>query len=535
MLNQAAAPINKYLLIPSIPTPNGRMHLGHIGGPYLRVDILARHLRMLGHKAYIACGLDSYDSYTVYQSFKEQRLPLIINNDYYTAILDDLADMDIHPDIMINPLDDEWGPRYQDWCKLIFSELEHKQALVAVREQMLWDKQRHTYLIGCWLIGQCPYCKVKAESYFCESCGAHFRPEEILSPAARSTSQDNIARVDMLNLFMKILPLNSTQLKGVNSSIHQNFMAFLVKQNSLMRMTTPNPWGIALSDKQGYNYMFFNYGFVFAYFLMLGEKIGELDGSCGNAFAYDSPFTNIASFGMDNAIPFLSSVYGITGHCKQFKPFDAYLINYFYHLDDSKFSTSRQHAIWAASAIRGAKLCSDIIRLYLASIGVDTKPGSFITEDFLEFYNTTVGWLNDCVKPALTLLVKATNLSMVDGLLNRLDSLLEKQVIALDSSHYQPQLGVSLIREWVDIYPSLGSVSDYYWWLKGLSLLTYPFMPKFGSVLWQALMANSTPNLQDFLRMGPLNLAHYQYTATPITQQDMQVLLNNSNAVFIKD
>jgi methionyl-tRNA synthetase len=535
MLNQAITSVGKYLLIPSIPTPNGRMHLGHIGGPYLRADILARHLRMLGHKAYIACGLDSYDSYTVYQAFKEQRPPLTINNDYYTAILDDLADMDIHLDIMINPIDNAWGPRYQHWCRLIFSKLERKGALVAVREKMLWDKQRHAYLIGCWLVGQCPYCKLKAESYFCESCGAHFKPEEILSPRARTTPQDDIERVDILNLFMKILAPNIEQLKGVNSTIYQNFQTFLTKQDSLMRMTTPNPWGIALTDRQGYNYMFFNYGFVFAYFLMLGEKIAELDRSCCNAFAKDSSFTTIASFGMDNAIPFLASVYGITSHCKQFKPFDAYLINYFYQLDESKFSTSRQHAIWAASAIRGAKLSSDIIRLYLASIAVDTKPGSFVTEDFLKFYNTVVGWLNDCVKPALARLANATRLSTADSLLNRLDSLLEKQVIVLDYSHYQPQLGVSLIKEWIEMYPSLDSVSAYYWWLKGLSLLTYPFMPKFSTALWEALMANSTPSLQDFLTITPLNLAHYQYTATPITKQEIQVLRNNSSTVFIKE
>lgn len=87
-----------YLLIPSVPTPNGRLHLGHIGGPYLSTDILARYLRLCGHSARMITGTDDFESYVTAQAAKEQRTPEQICRYYHSLIADDLAAMDIEPD-----------------------------------------------------------------------------------------------------------------------------------------------------------------------------------------------------------------------------------------------------------------------------------------------------------------------------------------------------------------------------------------------------------------------------------------------------
>lgn len=84
---------------------------------------------------------------------------------------------------------------------------------------------------------------------------------------------------------------------------------------------------------------------------MFGELAGKLMGINKNAFAHDADVVTICSFGIDNALPFLSSVLGISHGCPQYKSFDYYLVNYFYYLDGSKFSTSRQHMIGVEDAI----------------------------------------------------------------------------------------------------------------------------------------------------------------------------------------
>ncbi|WP_428992044.1 class I tRNA ligase family protein [Bathymodiolus heckerae thiotrophic gill symbiont] len=46
-----------------MPTPNGRFHIGHISGPYLKTDILARNLKFLGHDVKVMSGVDTYEAH----------------------------------------------------------------------------------------------------------------------------------------------------------------------------------------------------------------------------------------------------------------------------------------------------------------------------------------------------------------------------------------------------------------------------------------------------------------------------------------
>src|SRR5947209_5131772 len=54
-----------YLLIPGIPTPNGPFHLGHIAGPFLRMDALARYRRMRGDRAVVISGTDAFETHVL--------------------------------------------------------------------------------------------------------------------------------------------------------------------------------------------------------------------------------------------------------------------------------------------------------------------------------------------------------------------------------------------------------------------------------------------------------------------------------------
>ncbi|MCM3755016.1 class I tRNA ligase family protein, partial [Bacillus licheniformis] len=53
--------------MPIPPTPNGRLHLGHIAGPYLRMDMLCRYLRSQGHHVRVVSAVDGFDSYVLWK------------------------------------------------------------------------------------------------------------------------------------------------------------------------------------------------------------------------------------------------------------------------------------------------------------------------------------------------------------------------------------------------------------------------------------------------------------------------------------
>jgi methionyl-tRNA synthetase len=230
---------------------------------------------------------------------------------------------------------------------------------------------------------------------------------------------------------------------------------------------------------------------------MFGELYGKLTGTHQNAFAQDSSIITIASFGHDNALPFLSSILGITAACEQYKPFDYYLVNYFYTLDGSKCSTSRGHAIWVHEVINKKHCSSDIIRLYLSSIDVRNDTGNFDSTEFNQFYEKTLEWQNRFILDALP------NVPEVDApcpphLKEHLNTLLAVQERTLQPHHFVPHEAVNTIQAWLKLGHDLKrQTTSYFWWLQTFSLFLYPFMPKLGKALWQSLGYQQLPTIDD--------------------------------------
>lgn len=488
-----------YLIIPSVPTPNGRLHLGHIAGPYLSADILARYLRIHGHTSLIISGTDSYESYVTAQAIKENLTAEQVCHHYHSLIEQDLLAMDIFMDAFINPLDERWAASYQKWHEKIFEQLVNGGMTEDVKENLLWDKEAERYLTGCWFHGTCPTCEENVTGYFCEVCGDHFRPEE-----ARVMGNDIQEIVS--NVFLRISKEISIEGIGINNNIANVFHKFLKKQRHLFRLTTHSDWGLTYKN----NSVLFNYGLMFAYFLMLGEVAGKIFKTNQNAFSLNSSVITICSFGIDNAVPFLSSSLGVSAACKKYKPFDHYLVNYFLYLEDSKFSTSRNHAIWVNEVINNKHYSSDIVRLYLSSIDISNCTGNFVAIDFISFYNKTVSWIEEFILHPIQRLVEREVYACDEHLKNTITSNIifqEKEVVL---NKFSPFKRYSVLNKWLEFGTKIDKYSEnYFWWLKMASLFLYPIMPKLGELLWQALGYKNFPLLQDFFTQPSMPLQKY--------------------------
>ncbi|MCW8445603.1 methionine--tRNA ligase [Fluoribacter gormanii] len=481
-----------YLFIPSVPTPNGRLHLGHIGGPFLSADILARYLRLCGHSARIISGTDSYESYAAGKAEEEHTHPEDTCHHYHALIAHDLEQMNIQCDEFINPLDNKWNASYQKWHEEIVQQLLENKATTRLKENMLWDERNQRYLTGYWLQGNCPVCYERTASYFCEHCGAHFRPEEMIH-------EGGLEPKEVENIFLQ-LPRNVDLIsKGINQNLQTLFHTYQVLQNYRFRLTTQCDWGLVDKTDLEHSRTLFSYGFVFAYFLMFGEIAAKIMGINKNAFAADSDVITISSFGIDNALPFLSSALGISSACPQYKSFDYYLVNYFYYLDGSKFSTSRQHMIGVDEAINQKGLSSDIIRMYLASIDVRNQTGNFVMNDFIQYYNKIVDWFEHRVVYGIQNLPELVMHSCTQSLQHQLCELFSIQEQVLQPAQFLPHIGVQSLNHWMVLSQNIDPCTDdYFWWLKGFSLVIYPYMPKLGETIWHALGYEQLPSYADF-------------------------------------
>lgn len=510
-LHNSPNKINQYLLLPSVPTPNGQLHLGHIGGPFLSADIFARHAQLLGHQAHIIAGTDSYESFVTIRAQTENKTPTETCNYYHDLITQDLALFNIQISEMVNPLAARWHTRYIHWHKQIFETLVQKNATRILLEHVLWNQHEQRYTTGCWLNGICPSCQTEITGYFCEKCGAHFRPEEV-SQAHDRSSNHHLVNEKNNNLFMELSSQFNIQGKGINTKIEIAYKHFLQKQNRLFRLTANSKWGLPIPSNYSLpRSTLFNYGLMFAYFLFMGEIFGKLNDTHKNAFAHDSDVTTICTFGIDNAIPFLASTHGISSHYEDYKPFDYYFVNYFYHLNGSKFSTSRGHAIWANDIIKQKGADCDLVRLFLALIDVRNHEGNFNSDQFTQFYNNQIQWIQRCVIEPLSLF-KTPKHNIIDHqIIEMLSHMLVQQQLLLQPHNFMPHLAAKLILDWQFKMENYNKNNQYFWLMKGLVLLACPFMPRFCQNIWHALGYENQPSINyfDLLPKNSLqNLSH---------------------------
>jgi methionyl-tRNA synthetase len=76
---------------------------------------------------------------------------------------------------------------------------------------------------------------------------------------------------------------------------------------------------------------------------------------------------------------------------------------------------------------------------------------------------------------------------------------MEERGTVLDPHHFDLGRSVDQLAAWLVLEPDAGDGgSASYWWLKGLSLLAYPLMPKLGFALWSALGHDRTPSMAEF-------------------------------------
>lgn len=524
MSNLQPSSTRDHLLIPCMPTSNGRMHLGHIAGPYLKLDIIARHLRRKGDHALLLFGSDPHDSFVGFKAYQTRRSEEELTNDYHDQIVRDLLSLDIECDAFINPLDEEWNPLYTSWIRNTAQYLVGRGSTEIRSEKMLYCEATRRFIIGPWLLGECPRCGSDVASYFCEACGFCFRPELVDGPKAR-VDEGPLQWRDVRCLYLRLKDKSrffaQAQQAGVSSQLLDLMEAYVRNEGLTMRMTQPGTWGIPMDvPGETVSQVVFSYFGLWAYALALGEVYARMTGTTQNAFHPESGVTTAWSCGIDNSVPFILCGVGAGLEHGEVKPFDHLLINHFYNLHGSKFSTSRGHAIWAGDIVADGMADSDTVRYYIASVNPEFEVKDFDVQQFVAFVNNTlVAEWNTALNSVASHLSLEKTPQPSDTVLQRLDQLLGEQETFLALSALRLSDAASSVQKWISecrtlVPESPRGASDAYWWLKGLALLAYPFMPGFGARLWRALGHEGTPRkacfLEPTLPTGTLNTSPFR-------------------------
>jgi methionyl-tRNA synthetase len=474
----------KWLLVPMQPTPNGRLHIGHGGGPYLRADAIARALRRAGCDAAILTGTDAYENWVLTECVQSGREPADVCAEYHAGIGADLALLNVDLDLWIDPLAPAHERSYIALHEQLLARLEVAGAARLEQERIPVGQSSGRPLVGPWIAGRCPACGQPCGGNTCTHCGGHFQPDQVIEPRSR-LSDEPISWVEQVSWFIAAADpaatLAALQATGVSDELLAPVKRYLSLRNGRVRLSHPGTWGVASELAPAGSVLSNTY---YGYSLYCGQLYADSHAlASGNAFAGDSGVTVVGLFGTDNSIAGMVTPQVIAEHTS-YKPFDFTVVNHMMYLDDRKCSTSKRHGIWIAELLGNTSVTADELRYYLTRISLDRAIGNVTVAAMVDEINRLRKWRRERLAPALSIRQARPS----PRLLVALNESLERQ------EHHLIPPGVDLAEaareaeEWM-----FGGAGDDYWWLIGVALLTVPIMPRLAAQIWTSLGLRGQP------------------------------------------
>lgn len=521
---------NKYFIVPSPPTPNGRLHLGHIAGVYLPLDIFTRVLRQHGQIVFFMGSTDAYDSYVslLHEDGHECNQRAL---ELHADIVDDLKIISIEMDAFVSPLDFEYQELYVETQTKVFSTLEALGKIQLISESYLEELETGCICSGRRLGGNCPRCHSRVCGFICEGCGSINSPEHLINPFA--VNGNSTHERQHVSRFLKLSCDTRDYLKVriiehfAHSEVSDTPLWFLAKQDSLIRMTSAGDYGLTLAGFSVTEKVFNYTGF--ADYVFSGELYKKLTGDHVNPFERGADFSTIGMCGPDNALSSLVFESAVAQESLIWNCIDNPIISGFLTFEGLKFSTSRRHGIWGHELLACSKVDRDILRYYLATICPEAGSRNFSVEQYLKFNNVGAG------RNIYNSIQRARECIMASGVAISAQACCPPNLSEFflipwrDIGVYG--LSVSLVVEridrWVaqqaDIMVDLQGALVY---LYGLAILTYPVLPGMAEILWVSLGLIGLPR---FTQPLPSLCYHGEILSLPLLDKtDIEYAIHQS-------
>jgi methionyl-tRNA synthetase len=508
----------KYLVVPMPPTPNGRLHIGHGAGPYLRADVLARDLRRSGHDVEVISGSDVYENWILLDALTTGRSPEEVSTSFHELIKADLVSLDVSVDTWINPLDADHQIPYRLLHERLIEELAELGQAKRSPECVPFSSGSGRCVIGVWLYGRCPNCGDDVGGNCCEACGYHFQPSEVLDPRSR-LDEGPLVWETHESWFLEPTDRDSAARSIGSRTLRPQFTdvaaRYLHQTSGRIRLSQPGSWGLR-SDLAGPGAVLSNTFYAFS--LYCGEVYARRRGGV-NPFSLQSDVTTVALFGIDNAVAGIVAPDAMALAHGKIKPFDHLVVNEFLHLEGAKCSTSRNHAIWLTELIERSSVAADELRYYMAHQPLDDRPGDFTVAGLVDATNDVRRWRRHVLAPALELAGPD-----VDGAtIGRLHRAVDRQSAHLDPDRMSLPGAVSVLDDWIarcDPYGDDGPGATA--WLIGVAVLADPIMPGLAAELWHGLGLPGTPTLAAVGACGPSPGPASCATPGPVSVDDVR-------------
>lgn len=362
------------------PTPNGDLHLGHLSGPYLGADVHTRFLKMSGIRAFHICGSDDHQSYTAAKAYNLKISPFEVASKFSGEIRKTLAALDISIDRFYEPRMDN---RYSSMLINFLKSMLESGSIYSAEKPATFDRATGQYAYEVNIRGNCRICGNLTGGNICEECG---HPNQCTDLDNLVSQQSNSAP-DFQNIHRLHFKL-SGYIDEVRR--HHAKVAMAPRVSSFLEqlsvfdpaVTHPGGWGIpapGVTDQIVWVWYEMAFGLLYAI-----STIDEQEDVSDIQIPENSRIVHF--FGFDNTFyhtVLFPAIYLSAFGVKDL-PID-YCYNEFFLLDQEKFSTSRNHAIWGREILGSSSV--DAVRFALAYERPETMRTDFTLDRFQDLVN----------------------------------------------------------------------------------------------------------------------------------------------------
>jgi len=363
--------MSKTIITATPPTPNGDLHVGHLSGPYLAADVHARFLRARGEDVAYVSSSDDNQSYVVTTAHRLGTQPKVLASQQAERIRETLAKASIAIDAFTVP-----DQRHVELVQKFFLRLYDDGVLTRKKKSVFWCKGHKHYAFESYLRGHCAQCFSPTAGAICEACGHPNDAGTILDPQC---SIDPKHELEPREVEVVVLELERfrAELRDFYADKWRSWRPHPIRLvDELLERPLPDypityisDWGIPapFPDCDGH---VLNVWAEMLPGLMRTVEWTEVErgerSADGEALWHPESGNRLIQFlGYDNSFFFavVHLILSLATRDRCILP-TAIMTNEFYQLENFKFSTSKNHAIWARDLL--SQRTVDETRFYLA-------------------------------------------------------------------------------------------------------------------------------------------------------------------------
>ncbi|MES1243473.1 MAG: FkbM family methyltransferase [Acidobacteriota bacterium] len=363
----------RVLVMAAPPTPNGDLHVGHLSGPYLAGDIQSRYLRLRGAEVHFFTGTDDNQSDVKIHAMEAGVSPQQVADQMAESIASTLRGARIDVDQFIRPNSSLfYVPTVQDFLGNLYA----RGLLISRVDPTTYCEPCRRQLYENYISGHCPYCGSRTTGSGCESCGMPNRCVDLLDPVCAQCGAPPSFRA-MKRLYFPLdqysgrlqeywskVAMSSNLRSFCEQALQVGFWNFAVSHY--------DNWGVPIAIPGFEGQTVYTWCDEAARYLTYAQ---HLDGRW-EQFWKNGDSLAIQCFGFDNAFYYAVLVPALLmAFDSQIRLPSALLMNEFRLLDHSKFSTSRQHAIWGQHLL--SRVPADSLRFHMATTYPEVERTNF--------------------------------------------------------------------------------------------------------------------------------------------------------------